>query len=171
MGQTKRGEGDEESGHLGGAIPWREDALLPPARSLHTMDLLRVLAAGCGPSCFGQGSFFSSSRRNYHILVPLFILTTTKKRSKQHQNFSPKNSKTSIAKAKRERSAALTDNQNVDCLLALHVTLNGLNVHVLAKIYRLSRRRTLGSGTPGRPISRYSGGLDSSTACYGGRGE
>lgn len=71
----------------------------------------------------------------------------------------------------KSANVALTDNQNVDCLLALHVTLNGLNVHVLAKIYRLSRRRTLGSGTPGRPISRYSGGLDSSTACYGGRGE
>lgn len=36
-------------------------------------------------------------------------------------------------------------------LLASHVTLNGLNVHVLAKNYRLSRRRT--SDSQGRPIS------------------
>lgn len=166
MGQTKRGEGDEESGHLGGAIPWRGDALLPPARSLHTMDLLRVLAAGCGPSCFGQGSFFfKQPQKLSHISTLVYTdddeeeeQTTSELLAEKLENF-------------KSANVALTDNQNVDCLLALHVTLNGLNVHVLAKIYRLSRRRTLGSGTPGRPISRYSGGLDSSTACYGGRGE
>lgn len=61
MGQTKRGEGDEESGHLGGAIPWREDALLPPARSLHTMDLLRVLAAAADLPALGRGAFFQAA--------------------------------------------------------------------------------------------------------------
>lgn len=151
--------------------PWRGHSLeggCPSSASAFPAHdgLASCFGGSCGPSCFGQGSFFfKQPQKLSHISTLVYTdddeeeeQTTSELLAEKLENF-------------KSANVALTDNQNVDCLLALHVTLNGLNVHVLAKIYRLSRRRTLGSGTPGRPISRYSGGLDSSTACYGGRGE